>query len=369
MPFHVTANQTVVEASLGESVGITLRVENLSAEMEQVQLSVAGLDATWVRVQPDTRNLPGLTDAEMRITLTPPTDPTRALAGHYPFRLRVASTLAPTVPPIEVVGDLRVRRSGDYRLRVEPGRAQGIREATYTVHVTNTANAPLDVGLVGRDGGGAVQYEFSPPRLTVPAAGTAQALLRVVAASMVTRAQTMTLTIAAAGDWAEGAERNAVLGQSTTILFSQDPAPTLWLEILPPADQANLTTPQAPVTYGVRVGNPGPMPVRVALAAQGGGVMIQVEPREVTLAPQSDTRAALLIRPAESPGPAQRSYPFSVAARAVDGWVQPAAASGQAVQSAAERVERPPRPFPWWLVLLAGGIMLVLLALLVYLLR
>jgi len=164
----------------GPMAKVEVRVLNASSIVDEFVIAAIGtgnwLDATEARVRlfPDK-------DAEERIELGVPAG-RFVTAGAREIGIRVSSVSDPSVSEttrlnVTVAGVAAEEQS----LRLDPQVVRAGRSASLIATVTNTANFPLDLSLVGEDPERAVSFTLQPASLHVQPGARAAARVRVSA--------------------------------------------------------------------------------------------------------------------------------------------------------------------------------------------
>ncbi len=348
-----SVDKTRLSVAPGASVELVVTVQNLTALLDQVAVHLEGIDPTWVEVIP--RYLPVFAQgqATARVIIRPPRDPAQSLAGLYPIRVRGTSQANPGQEG-EAQTELEIQLIGDYRLLLEKGEISDVQEASYPIKVQNTANAPLQLHFSANDTEEALWYKFDPFQPVAPPGGEATATLTVKARRTTTDQRTIPFNLVAQGNFIlKGGAQVAAPARQVPGQFVQLPLLPLTISVHPPQAQDAART-----TYEVRVGNPGSAPVtlRLAGADEESALDFQFEPAQLTLAPQAESRATLLVRLKAQPALSEpREKSFRVTALPINSQAQPVSAQAIFVVTAPQAPSR--EQFPWWIVV--GGLVLV----------
>jgi hypothetical protein len=161
----------------GASASVVLLVTNNSPVVDQVSVSVDGLDPAWFTVRAGVVNVFPSSQDRLELDIHLPGD---ATAGLRNLQLNVVGRAAPDTPvvvalPVEVLalGSIDVRLSP---LRVTIGRRGAGR---FSLDIANSSNAERLIDLAVDDPDQLLEVRFSPDRLAVPAGVTVQSLLTV----------------------------------------------------------------------------------------------------------------------------------------------------------------------------------------------
>lgn len=356
MAFQIllSVDKTRLSVAPGASVELVVTVQNLTTLLDQVAVRLEGIDPAWVEVIP--RHLPVFEQgqATARVIIRPPRDPAQALAGTYPIRVRATSQESPGQEG-EAATELQVQLVGDYQLVLGRGESRDTQEASYPILVQNGANAPLQLRFSGSDPEDALWYKFDPFQLVVPPGSQASATLTVKAKRAAAEERSLTFHLATQGDYLfKGDVRTAAAPRQTSGTFRQRPAARLTVSVHPPeiedAERAE---------FQVRIGNPGlaPVTVRLAGADASGNLDFHFEPVQLTLAPQSDARARLVVRARTRPEPGQRRVNvFRVTAMPIDGEAQPVSVEPRLVQVGPAPAPAVRKGIPWWVIAIILGL-------------
>jgi hypothetical protein len=164
-----------LEVAPGSTARLEARVRNLGVLVNEITVLVDGAPRPWVHVEPERIGiLPGAAEV-VSLTFAPPSD-VEMPAGPVPFRAIARSELHQGALA-EEYGVLDLARMTEVNLDVCPDRQRARRSADYQVVLASRSNHPLSVEL--RLGGSQplLQASFTPSVLTVPAFGTARAVL------------------------------------------------------------------------------------------------------------------------------------------------------------------------------------------------
>ena len=344
---NFSVNNTRLSVAPGASVELAVTVENQTTLLDQVAVSLIGIDPAWFQVIPPQVPIFAQSQAVARVVISPPSDVAKSVAGLYSINVSGASQENPGQEG-ETATELEIQLVGDYQLRAEGSGSKDGQEAGYAITVKNAANASLQITLSGSDPGDALWYKLEPFQLIVAPGTDAVAKLTVRPKPDVTKDRNVIFNLAAQGLYTlkGGSQAAAPTHQLSGQFKWAAPAPlTVSLHPIPTKDSSA-------ATFEVRIGNPNPSPVTVRLAGQDktGSLTFEFARTELTLAAQSSDRSMLVVRPTSalaSEGP--RSETFQVSALVVDGEAQPASAEATFMPVA---VARGQKPMPLWMILL-----------------
>ncbi len=346
----------------GASVEFIFTVQNLTALLDQVVLTLHGINPDWVEVIP--RELPVFPNgqATARVIISPPKDPAQAIAGTYPIRISGRSQ-ASLGQECEATTELQVQLVGDYVVS-GASQARDKREASYSIHIQNQINAPLQLRLSASDEEAALWYKFDPRQPQVPPGGAAEVLLTVRARRPTAVERSIAFNLALqAESLLEGGDRVPAPPRQLPYRFVQLPRPGLAITLDPAAVHI---ADAGRARYELQLDNPDQEPLKVHLGAtaEGSNLGFDFQPSELPLPPQSTTRAVLNVTPRSWPERGQqRTTPFSVTAAPIDAAadddVQPVTTQGVLIQSRTDAAPIKPLPenggTPWWILLIALG--------------
>jgi len=309
----LTSDKKQVSVAPGAKTEFSVTIQNLTTLLDDVALSVSGIDPAWVEVVPAHAPVFAQGEAAVRVIIKPPLDSAAAQAGIYPLQVTGRSQ-EQAGAQAAVNLDLEIQFIGDYRIEVGSGTPLNPLEATFPVKIRNEANASLTLRCTGADPQNAFWYKFDPFQINVPAGGETIAQLGIRSRQAVANAQQVTFSVSAQGEWAIGgsasypAPAHQVSGQR-----GQAGPAILSVEIRPYPQE-----PGGQARYQVIISNPGPAAESAVLegGSQEGLLGFQFDPSQVSLAPASRTAVNLLVWLAQNAAnqPAQ-FYDFWVTAR------------------------------------------------------
>jgi hypothetical protein len=359
---NFSVNNPHLSVAPGASVELAVTVQNLTALLDQVAVSLIGIDPAWVQVIPQQLPIFAQTQADARVIVSPPNDVTKSLAGTYPLRV-TGTSLENKGQEGETTTELEVQLVGDYELRAGASGPGGGQEASYPITVKNLSNAALQVRLAGNDQGDALWYKFEPFQLIVAAGTDGVAKLTVRAKPGAASNGNVIFNLAAQGEYLlkGGAQTAAPAHQLSGRFTRAAPAPlTLSLRAVSTRDNS------APV-FEVRVANPNLAPVTVRLVGQDktGSLNFEFAPPELTLASQGSGRSMVIVRLASATmSGAPRSETFQVTARIVTGEAQEASAEGMFTPVAVG--QKSTSLWPILLIVLLGFVLMAIILLLLF---
>jgi len=173
---EVAVPQTAFVLSAGDISEFTATVHNRGQTVDQLTLSIEGLEPRWYTIPVSSVALFPNDRDSLRIILNPPQTP-ETRAGLSPFRIKVTSRENPDdVASVDL--KLEIRGLSGLELSISPPSAAG-RKGNYHIIVNNKGASDTAVSLEVSDAGGKLQFQFKPDRLTIPGNGRAEVSLEV----------------------------------------------------------------------------------------------------------------------------------------------------------------------------------------------
>lgn len=288
----LSSDKKQVTVAPGAKTEFTVTIQNLTTLLDDVAVSVQGLDSTWVEVVPAHVPVFAQGEASVRVIIKPPLDPAHAQAGVYTLQVKGQSQEL-SGQQADTSLELEIQFGGDYRIEVGSGTALNPQEVTFPFKVRNDANAPLTLRCTGSDPQNAFWYKFDPFEIIVPPGGDISAVLSIRSRQTAPSSELVMFTLSAQGEWslcgmaAVTAPVHQVNGQ-----WGQVEPTTLGVEILPyPLDNSGHAR------YQVLVNNPGASSEAAALegSSANGQLGFQFDPPQISLAPRSKAAVNLLV--------------------------------------------------------------------------
>jgi hypothetical protein len=346
----LTTDKNRVAVSPGAKTEAAVTIQNLTTLVDDVSVSVSGIDGAWAQVVPPHVPVFAQGEATVRVIFQPPVDPVRAVAGVYP--VQIAGKMQEAAgQQAEVAVDLEVQFGGEYRLELGSGTALSGQEASFPLRVHNQANAPLTVKCFGEDPQNSFWYKFDPFQLTIPPGADAETTLSI--RSRQPGGQRVTFLIKVQGEWAiSGMGTIAAPPQQINAQWEMAAPASLAVSVNPPRAQS-----AAAASYQVTVFNPGSDPETVVLAASSssGQMGFRFEPPQLAVAPGGKS-SAVLTAWAVAPG-VPGTVDFWVTAKSVNGKAHPGSSQAAFVQLA----QAPAPKRPSWLIPVIAAIVILLL--------
>ena len=348
-PIMLSSDKKQVTVAPGAKTEFSVTIQNLTTLLDDVAVTVSGVDASWVQVVPAHVPVFAQGEASVRVIIQPPLDPARAQAGIYSLQLSGRSQENPGQQASASL-ELEIQFGGDYRIEVGSGTALSAQEATFPFKVHNDANAALTLRCSGQDPQNTFWYKFDPFQMTVPPGGEALATLSIRARQTVASTQQVLFTLAAQGEWtASGTAPIAAPAHQVNGQWGQAEPTTLGVEIQPYPQDASGTA-----RYQVVVSNPGPSAEAANMegSSADGLLGFQFDPPQVNIAPRSKAAVNLLVWMAQT---SAGSLDFWVTARPLGARTRPG--SSKARFSGAPAKKRP----GWLIPVIILAILLLLL--------
>lgn len=167
MSFAVQLANDLSQVDPGASVPVTLEVVNRSDSPDRYEISVEGLDPSWVAVPvPSFPVDPRETHVE-RFFLKPPRE-SESLAGTYPFVVNVRST--ETGETRSTQGALEVRSFTNFSVDIQPKRGSigpFSNTCSFDVNVMNLGNGEQTLQMFAADTENQFAFEFEADQVTL----------------------------------------------------------------------------------------------------------------------------------------------------------------------------------------------------------
>ena len=170
----VTPKSLVTKAD--ESVEASVGLHNLGQSIDQLNISIEGLDSSWYTLPVSSVALFPNDKDELKIVLNPPKT-AKIKAGSYPFRIKVSSQANPEeTTTVDMV--IAIQTMPDLEMSISPQSITG-RRGIYRIAVNNPGDNEVRLKLQVSDTNGTLQYHLQPENLKIPAKSNAQATLEV----------------------------------------------------------------------------------------------------------------------------------------------------------------------------------------------
>jgi len=173
---EVTVAPTTFELSAGDTVEATTTIRNLGQSVDQLTLSVDGLDPSWYILPVSSVALFPNDQDNLKIILHPPKTP-ETKGGSYPFHISVVSQENPDEKSIVDV-TLEIQALPEVDLSISPPNTSG-RKGTYQIVANNPGDRETTLHLTASDVQRKLQFHLHPESLTVPGGSRSEATLDV----------------------------------------------------------------------------------------------------------------------------------------------------------------------------------------------
>ena len=171
---QVTAIPDSLVAKVGDSVESNLTLHNSGQTIDQLTISVEGLDPSWYTLPVSSVALFPNDEDNLKIVLEPPKT-NKISAGSYPFHIRVSSQADPEEITI-VEMSIELQTVPELEISISPQSIKG-RRGAYTIEVNNPGDSDSQLHLQVSDTHGALRYHLQPEYLDIPAKSRMQATL------------------------------------------------------------------------------------------------------------------------------------------------------------------------------------------------
>lgn len=157
----------LIEPTQGVTPGVFVQgmlvIQNQSDEDDRYFIEVDGVPREWVRLEQVEIILPPQETAHLMLSFKPLRRPD-TLPGDYPFTVQVRSKSRPT-QTVDAAMTLRVLPYSGFG--IDLSRTQTTPDQPLPVHIHNQGNAPLELSFAGSDPAQALEFAFSPPRVSL----------------------------------------------------------------------------------------------------------------------------------------------------------------------------------------------------------
>jgi serine/threonine protein kinase len=160
---RIIIEPTHVEIAPGGRVDIQVDLFNEGREVNHFRLEIEGLPERWVTYpKQDTRLMPGR-NSSLPLSIHPPLE-SSSTAGKYDFTIIVHST-SKSEENATISSSVDVKAFERYSLEMKPLHFQNRERGKLFVH--NKGNAEMRYKIAGSDPAEAVEFQFTPGRLTL----------------------------------------------------------------------------------------------------------------------------------------------------------------------------------------------------------
>jgi len=332
-----------VTVSPGAQAELSVTIKNLTTLVDDVSVTVNGIDKSWVQVVPPHVPVFAQGEAAVRVIFQPPADPLHTLAGIYP--LVIGGLLQEQdSEQAETRVDLEIQFGGDYRIELGKSSSANNQEAVFPFKVHNDANAPLNIRCTGEDPQNAFWYKFDPFQFTVPSGSVTTSTLSIRARQPAQDNRKVVFTLKAQGEWAiTGMSSIEASLKQVNGQWEQGAQPNLMVTIEPPRIENTSSG-----NYQLVVNNPGLTTETVILEGSTADSRLgfRFNPTQFTLKPQSQGIATLTVWPITANPGGQTAIDFWVTARSGSGKSKPGSTQATFVPLAKAQGQQRPR----WLI-------------------
>ncbi|UCC17320.1 MAG: hypothetical protein JSU58_01900 [Dehalococcoidales bacterium] len=173
---QVTATPSSLVVKAGESVEANLTLHNSGQTIDQLTISVEGLDAGWYTLPVSSVALFPNDEDNLKIVLEPPkTD--KISAGSYTFHIKVNSQADPE-GTATVDMSIEIQTVPELEISISPQNITG-RRGIYQIEVNNPGDSTSRLHLQTSDTHGSLRYHLQPEYFVIPAKDRMQATLEV----------------------------------------------------------------------------------------------------------------------------------------------------------------------------------------------
>lgn len=170
----VTPKSLVVRP--GENTEVKVALHNLGQSIDQLNVSIEGLDNSWYNLPVSSVALFPNDKDELKIVLSTPKEP-KIKAGSYPFRIKVSSQANPDETTV-VDATVTVQAIPDLEMSLTPQTITG-RRGVYKIDVNNVWDNEVQLKFQISDITSALRETVQPEIIKVPAKSHAQAKIEV----------------------------------------------------------------------------------------------------------------------------------------------------------------------------------------------
>jgi uncharacterized membrane protein len=173
---QVTATPSSLVVKAGENVESNLTLHNSGQTIDQLTISVEGLDTSWYTLPVSSVALFPNDEDNLKIVLEPPTTE-KISAGSYPFRIKVSSQANPE-ETATVDMSIDIQTVPELEISISPQNLTG-RRGIYQIEVNNPGDSASRLHLQTSDTHGSLRYRLQPEYFVIPAKERMQATLEV----------------------------------------------------------------------------------------------------------------------------------------------------------------------------------------------
>jgi hypothetical protein len=171
---EVTIAPTSFIVAAGETAEAEATLHNLGQSVDQLTLSIDGLDASWYSIPVSSVALFPNDQDKLKILIHPPKT-AETKAGAHPFQVKVASQENPE-ETTNVDLTVEIRALPEMEVSISPQRIVG-HKGIYKVAVNNQSTNSAMVRFRASDAQGKLRFDVEPEIFTVPGSGQSEATL------------------------------------------------------------------------------------------------------------------------------------------------------------------------------------------------
>lgn len=218
---RLSAEALQVEA--GKSMSVRVTVRNRASFVDQVDLAVEGVPASWVTVKPDSHALYPDASASAEVVFQPPRAP-QSEAKTYPINVVATSREDPEARST-VQLTLAILPFSSYSTAVDPQRRTATVEGGFELRVTNSGNRLEQYRIVADDDEDSLTFRITPASLRIPPGETRAARVRARSRRIKLVGQPVPYAFTTAVEPVAG----GIEPQAVRATFAQQPPFSTWL--------------------------------------------------------------------------------------------------------------------------------------------
>jgi uncharacterized membrane protein len=167
MPNNIeaTATPNSLVTKLGDNVETNLKLRNLGQTIDQLTISIEGLDTNWYAIPVSSVALFPNDEDNLKIIFEPP-KADQIKAGVYNFCINVSSQTNPEETNT-VDMSIEVQTVPELEINISPQSITG-RRGMYHIEINNPGDNEADIQLQCSDSNGALKYYLQSEHLTIP---------------------------------------------------------------------------------------------------------------------------------------------------------------------------------------------------------
>jgi len=173
---EVTVAPITFTLTAGDTIEATATIRNLGQSVDQLTLSIDGLDPDWYTLPVSSVALFPNDQDNLKIILHPPKT-AETKGGSYPFRINVISQENPDEKSVVALA-IEIQAVPEVELNLSPPTISG-RKGTYQIIANNPGGRETTLRLTASDDRGRLRYNLHLESLTVPGGGRSETTLDV----------------------------------------------------------------------------------------------------------------------------------------------------------------------------------------------